>query len=406
MKRASHFLLLAFCIISSLPAQKPGPGGNPGTTSPGGPGVSNTPSRPPQQNNPIPNNQAETQMPIFLSGKIVMSDGSPPPTGISIQRVCTGTPRTVAYTDAKGHFSFQWGSTAGIMPDASEVAFGNNGRMTDDSLAGVGGGNRGLSGGGGMMGNTLMGCELRANAPGFRSDGIDLSSHRALDNPDLGSIVLHRLANVEGTSVSATSLNAPKDAKKAWEKGTQLLHKSKAEEASKELQKAVDIYPKFASAWLDLGRARIQQQQFGPANEALLKAIEADSKLVEPYVELGMLASRQQNWPDAAQYLDRAVRLDPIDFPQAWFVDAVANYNIKNYENAEKSAREALKLDPAHRNPRTHQLLGLVLVEKHDYIGASDALKAYMQYSPNAKDLDQVKAQLAQIDGFLSTKQP
>jgi hypothetical protein len=33
-------------------------------------------------------------------------------------------------------------------------------------------------------------------------------------------------------------------------------------------------------------------------------------------------------------------------------------------------------------------------------------LKAYMQYSPNAKDLDQVKAQLAQIDGFLSTKQP
>jgi len=213
--------------------------------------------------------------------------------------------------------------------------------MTDDSLGGIGGGNRGLSGGGGMMGNSLMGCELRANAPGFRSDGIDLSNHRALDNPDLGSIVLHRLANVEGTSVSATSLNAPKDAKKAWEKGTQLLHKSKAEDASKELQKAVDIYPKFASAWLELGRARIQQQQFGPANEALLKAVEADSKLVEPYVELGMLASRQQNWPDAAQYLDRALRLDPIDFPQAWFVDAVANYNIKNYENAEKSAREA-----------------------------------------------------------------
>ena len=37
------------------------------------------------------------------------------------------------------------------------------------------------------------------------------------DNPDVGSIVLHRLSGVEGTSVSATSYNAPKDAKKARE---------------------------------------------------------------------------------------------------------------------------------------------------------------------------------------------
>ena len=54
-----------------------------------------------------------------------------------------------------------------------------------------------------------------------------------------------------------------------------------------------------------------------------------------------MLAAQEQKWADSSQYLDRAMKLDPIDFPQAWYVDAVANYNLKKYDVAEKSAREA-----------------------------------------------------------------
>ena len=52
---------------------------------------------------------------------------------------------------------------------------------------------------------------------------------------------------------------------KAWEKGVQSCINRKAAEAEKELEKAVAIYPKYANAWLDLGRARIQQQATGPA---------------------------------------------------------------------------------------------------------------------------------------------
>src|SRR5580704_12321018 len=110
-------------------------------------------------------------------------------------------------------------------------------------------------------------------------------------------IVLHRLVGVEGTSVSVTALNAPKDARKAWEKGVDFLHKSRTAEAEKELEKAVEIYPKYANAWLDLGRAREQQQAEALARDAFLKAIDADNKLVGPYVELGKMAVLRQNWP-------------------------------------------------------------------------------------------------------------
>jgi tetratricopeptide (TPR) repeat protein len=314
------------------------------------------------------------------------------------------TTRTVAFTNSKGDFSFQWGSgqPAGMIPDASEVGtFSGQRNLDPANTSGARGGDLSAYGV-----SNMLGCELTANAPGFRSDRFDLGNHRASDNPDIGVIVLHRLANVEGTSVSATSFNAPKDARKAWEKGVQLLHKSKSAESEKELRKAVDIYPKYAAAWVDLGRARLQQKSMEPARAAFLKAIEADGKLVEPYVALGEMALGEQNWTDAAKYLDRALQLDPVDYPKLWFAGAVADYNVRNYEGAEKKARAAAKINQPNRDVHASQLLGLILLNNRDYAGADDALREYMKLSPDAKDLREVKAQLSEIEGHLHADYP
>jgi len=302
-------------------------------------GDSTTPSR----NAQVTAQTQDVQVPVFLSGRVVMDDGTAPGTSIAIQRVCGGSPGTVAWTDGKGSFSFQWGQPSAIVPDASEGVRGDSG---------------------GIGANSLRGCELMANAPGFLSLRLDLSSHRAGDSPNLGTIILHRIAGVEGTSVSATALNAPREAKKAWEKGVAYLRKSKAADAEKELEKAVGIYPKYANAWLDLGRARMQRRAEGPAREAFLNAIGADGKLVDPYVELGELAARGRQWPDAAFYLDRALQLDPVDYPRLWFEDAVADYHVRQFDRAERNAREALKLPPAIRDPRADAILGLILKNK------------------------------------------
>ncbi len=398
--------LLVLFAVSSLMAQRNARPPSNGNTGPGNnPGGSPPPSSTPSQI-PSPNQNPPLQVPIFLSGRIVMDDGTPPPTGIGIQRVCSGNPHTLGYTNNKGQFSFQWGGgqPSAIIPDASESGVPGISLPGNDIGGGIGLRGRQLAGV--TASEPLLGCELIANAPGYRSDRIDLSDHRFADNPDVGTIVLHRLANVEGTSVSATSLQAPKDARKAWEKGVQLLHKSKSADAEKQLQKAVELYPRFAMAWLDLGRARMQQNSTGTARDAFLKAIDADSRLVDPYLELGTLAMREQNWPDAARYLDRALQLDPVDYPQLWFQDAVADYNVQNYDRAEKNVREALKQNQARHDPHIDQLLGLILINKHDYKGARDALQAYVTLSPGAKDLDQVKAQLSQLESQLAAGQP
>src|SRR5947209_12048501 len=134
MRNAGLVLLFSALAVANLAGQAPaggasgattgGPtsGGSPNTSSPGRPtSIPSTPSTSPSQNQT--QNQNQIQRTIFISGKVKMDDGSPIPPNIVIQRVCNGNPRSVAYTDSKGHFSFQWGQTNSFMADASEAGF-------------------------------------------------------------------------------------------------------------------------------------------------------------------------------------------------------------------------------------------------------------------------------------------
>jgi tetratricopeptide (TPR) repeat protein len=410
MKHAVPVLLFTAIAVSNAAGQAPAAGNHgasTGSTNPGG--AANTPGRPTTMpstptTNPNQNqigNQNQMQRTIFISGKVMMDDGSPIPSNIVIQRVCNGNPRSVAYTDSKGHFSFQWGQqNSFMMSDASEPGFsGRNSGGSGFGNAQSAGGSNPLSGD--PFGNQMAGCEIRAQLAGYRSDSVNLINRNSMDNPDIGMIVLHRMGNVEGSSISVTSMLAPKDAKKAYEKGLQSLLKNKPEDASKEFEKAVLAYPKYADAWMNLGKVRLQQKSFEPAREAMLKAIECDPKLVGPYIELGMLAAQQNKWEEAAPYLDRGLKLDPVDFPQAWYVAAATNFNLKKFDAAEKSALEAQKLDPKHVNPRTDYLMALILSEKHDYAAAAEHLRGYLKYAPNAPDFGKVQEQLGQLEKYM-----
>jgi regulator of sirC expression with transglutaminase-like and TPR domain len=82
-------------------------------------------------------------------------------------------------------------------------------------------------------------------------------------------------------------------------------------------------------------------------------------------------------------------------------VDAVANFNLKKFDPAEKSALEAQKLDPKHVNPRTDYLLALIFSEKHDYPAAAEHLRGYLKNAPNAPDFAKVKDQLGQLEKYV-----
>ena len=340
---------------------------------------------------------ADVSRPIYISGKIVIDNGSPLPPNVAVERICSGATQTVAYADANGRFGFRWSDNSTVLGDASDAGTGPSPRSNAHGF-----GSSQSAGGANVFaadpfGSRMMNCAVRASLAGYRSEEINVFNHRAADDPDIGAIALHRIAGVEGSSISITSMQAPKPARAAYERGLAALLKNKPKDAAKEFTQAVTLYPKYADAWVNLAKLRLATGAVAEARQALGRAIDADPKLVPPYLELGLLAARESKWNDSALYLDRALELDPVDFPQAWYTDAVANYNLARYDAAEKSARTAVKLDARHANPRAGYLLGLVLAEKKDYAAAAAELKTFIQMAPNAPDLAQVKERLSDI---------
>src|SRR5205085_8201805 len=113
-----------------------------------------------------------------------------------------------------------------------------------------------------------------------------------------------------------------------------------------------------------------------------------DPKLVQPYLHLAQLSVADKNWQDVADTTSRAIKLDPVDFPEAYYFNSVANLNLQKLDVAEASAREAQKLDTEHRIPNVHHTLGVILYQKSDYAGAAEQMRNYLMLSPDAPDSD------------------
>lgn len=336
---------------------------------------------------------------MFMSGKVIMEDGTPPPEAVTIERVCNGIARPEGVTDSKGRFSFELGRNTGMFMDASV--------SSPDFGPGTMSGSRGGSGIGPNMGireRDLLGCELRAALPGFRSDVVNLSGRRFLENPDVGTIVLRRMGNVEGLTISATSLAAPKDAKKAFEKGRDAAKKNKLEDAQKHLQKALEIYPKYAVAWHELGLVHDRRKDPQAARQAFEKALEVDQKFISPYDGLAQMAARENNWQEVADITDRMLRLNPIDFPRAYFYNAVAKLNLQKLDDAQVSATRLIEMDPSNRYIKVEHVLGLILAQKQDYAGAAVHIRKFITDAPKGTDLEQAKKQLSQLEQALAAR--
>jgi uncharacterized protein HemY len=83
-----------------------------------------------------------------------------------------------------------------------------------------------------------------------------------------------------------------------------------------------------------------------------------------------------------------------------YLYNSVANYNLKEFTAAEKSAREVLKLDTQHRFPLANHLLGVILARRGEFTEAAAFMKTYLQLAPGANDIDLAKKQLDEVEKF------
>jgi Flp pilus assembly protein TadD len=327
--------------------------------------------------------------PLFFDGRVQFDDGTTTTTEVRIERVCGGTPYMQAHADAHGNFAFQLGTNAAVDADASEGTPLTNGERPSGNPNGM----SPLA-----LRNSTFGCEIRAAYPGYRSDVFEIPQAIDADGVHVGTLVLHRLAAVQGTTLSVTTALAPKKAQKEYEKGVSAARKGDFEEAEKHFGSATEIYPKFAIAWYALGEVNQRESRTDAARQAFQSAISSDNRYVSPYNQLALMAGQEGKWEEAADYSRKALDLNPVEFPSAYWYNAVSNFQLKRMDAAEKSALELLKLDTTHRYPQAEGMLGNIYLMKGDNAKAGEHLRAYLALNPNTKDAESVRHALDRID--------
>jgi tetratricopeptide (TPR) repeat protein len=309
-----------------------------------------------------------------LSGHVTFENGSVPTQPVYVESVCNGRVREEARIDPKGSFGFRLGTARGdaVMNAENTGSYAEAGANVNPKE-----------------------CVIRAALAGYTSDVVDLVG-RDKNQPDLGTIVLHR--NGEGNAESATSKDAPKEARKAFDKGAQAIKARKIDEAAKNYQTAVSLYPRYAEAWEQLGQAQLALKQTDEARKSFNAAIQADEKYLPPYFQLADLEMNAQNWKTVVDVTGRVLKLAPSGYPRMYLMNGMASYQLHDADAAEKSARAGIQIDRQNQAPKLYEVLASVFLVRGDYAGAASQLKTYLSVAPQAEDAAMVRSQIAALE--------
>jgi len=395
------FVVAAFGVALTAPlalAQKP-PAPPPSPRPTPAPQPSAPTSIPPTA--PFPNSdptQPYGDRVLAIRGRIATNDGTLIPYDAIVERVCNNRVKQQAHVSTHGDFSMELGPNSDSFVDASGEGTSRDARAANNSIMGI-------------PRRELMNCEIRASVVGFRSGSIDLVGLTpSASTIDVGAIVVHRTAKPKEPTLSATIYKAPPNARKAFEKGLDAERKDQLTTAIKYFEQAVETYPKFTNAWFALGTVLQRQDQVDAARKAYLQATAIDSKFLPPYFSLASMAYKENNWTEVliltGHILDLdpmnhvsgyILDLDPVDYAEAYFYNAAANLNLNRFEDAEKSALKAERLDLRTRFPQLHLLLARILARKNNYASAISEIQAYLDLVPNAGDAAPVRKWMAEL---------
>jgi Tfp pilus assembly protein PilF len=341
---------------------------------------------------------------LFLTGDVLLADGSTLDEEQRVEMICGGRVEYQTSVSVSGRFTIELGKATGFgMTDASvgrELT--NPGSMTTSQSGGaVGGGTLSQSP---FKQHNLSGCEVRLQAkPGYYSEGIRLGSRSSFDSPEIGTIVLHRLSQNEGTTVSVTTLEAPAEAKRALGKAQKELGKKRVNysKANKELEKAVKVYPQFAAAWDLLGQTRLAQKDREGAKAALENAIKADPAFMNPYLTLARMELYDQQWAAAAARTTKLMELN-TRIPQAFYFHGLANFYLGGYEAAEKAFLHLEQSGDARQYPMSYLQLGIMNARQGEIPVAAKDFSRFLRYMPpdqvSAVQRQRIERQLNQWD--------
>ncbi len=176
---------------------------------------------------------------MFLMGRVTTSDSTAIPNDAIVERICNGAVRQQVHAALNGQSTYRSQNDSFLDATGDPASRGAVNSQNSET---------------GISRQTLANCELRASVSGFSSSVINLVDLAgSLSSIDVGTIVVQRRTKVAGLTLNASSYNAPKDARKAYEKGLVAQKKGELPMRKKYFGKAVEIPPQVRECLVSVG---------------------------------------------------------------------------------------------------------------------------------------------------------
>lgn len=213
------------------------------------------------------------------------------------------------------------------------------------------------------------------------------------------------MAPVASTTVSASRMTVPANAKKEFGNACMAVRKKKLKDAQQHLQRAINAYSNFADAWVLLGQTEEDQGNLQGAEASCERAQTVDASYLPGYLCLADVAARQGNWQPVANLTDRVIAMHPVRAPGAFFYNFLGHFYLKQWDPAEKSALAALKDGSKEESRQVHWLLAKMYEVKGDRASEAAQLREYVKLYPDDRDTPVARQVLKQIESEHSAGQ-
>lgn len=312
---------------------------------------------------------------LVVKGYVTMEDGSAPPQKVGIERACANARSNIeTLTDREGRYQLRRSVVAGSIEAPS------SGSTTTAVIDGA------------------TTCELRAFLAGYQSTKINIDEWVKSGATSLPTLVLGK-SGLEERLREERGLAVPREALKAWTEASKLVEARRWPEAERQLLALTRAHPRFAQAWYLLGTIQEDQKKPVEARKSYLRTIQADPKWLQPYSVVARLDIEQKDWDAAVQSTGQWIEADTRRaHPEAYVDNALARMRVRDLDGAERSAREAIRLDRQGLASRAEYVLAAILLEKRDRAGAVEHLERYLKLDPSAAGAGAVRALIAKLN--------
>ena len=199
-------------------------------------------------------------------------------------------------------------------------------------------------------------------------------------------------------TVSVAQMKVPRKARSLYNKAQQHVDKNKLDDASKEIQKALEIAPTYAPALTLRALIAMQRGNAAAAVPDLESAVKNDPTYGLGYIVLGSAYNMQTRYDDAIRILSRAEALAA----SAWQLHFELSKALLGKGDYQKSLQQAAKAGDlaAADYPPLHLVMAHAYLGLKDYSQAITQLEQFISRDPSGADSVHARQTLDQVRAF------